>query len=609
MAKIKLFFIKIWQWLKNHAPTRRRIIQVYSALLFNANIKGFFKPEQVIYTGNTKVACVPGLNCYSCPGAVGACPLGSLQNSLLLHSKPTIMYVLGILVLFGMFLGRTICGFLCPMGLLQELLHKIRSPKLKKSKVTRVLSYFKYILLALLIIIPLLYKGIPFFCKYVCPAGTFEGGIGILAESANSDFFAMLDYLFTWKFALLVIFIVACVFIFRFFCRFICPLGAIYGFFNKIALLGVKFDKDECIDCGMCLEACPMDIKKVGDHECISCGKCVDVCPTNAISWKGSKFIFATKNTDKPVVENPINVATLKQVDTAVEKAENRQVTPDNINNKQVDVNATNKPQKPVYSRKNKLWLKITAPIVAGIILVTALVYYNFIDKPADLPQGSSVVVVGDDVPDFKLELYNVPTATLTATSAGVTHTFTAKYDGEMKIDINKSNVKAYYLGSVVNSLTVNKGDVVELVFKADTDTEFTVNLISYFDTTKLNSKVTVINFWQETCDPCVAEIPHFEDLYDFYNGQINMIAINDDDDYSRRRIQAFIEEKGWGDYDMQFGRCLPDNVFNAFKVLGGKNAYPITVVVDTDGKIFSITQGGLSYDALKLIVDNAMAN
>jgi thiol-disulfide isomerase/thioredoxin len=284
-------------------------------------------------------------------------------------------------------------------------------------------------------------------------------------------------------------------------------------------------------------------------------------------------------------------------------------VTPNE--NAVVSTNATNvnKPPKTVYSRKNKLWLKITAPIVATVLLVTALVYYNFIDKPETLPTGAEVVQVGDEVPVFKLELYNVPTATLTATETGVNYSFTAKFDGELKIDINKNNVSAYKNGDMVTTLTVTKGETVDLTFKSSAETEFTVNFISYFDTTKLNGKVTVINFWQVTCDPCVKEIPHFEELYDFYNGQINMIAINDDDDYSRRRIQSFIENKGWGDYDMQFGRCLPDDVFNAFKVLGGKNAYPITVVVDTNGKIFNITQGSLTYDALKLILDNAMAN
>ena len=114
-AKFKSFFIKIKDWFVRHKPSKRRLIQVYAALLYNANIKGFVNGR--IYTGNTKYACVPGFNCYSCPGAVGACPLGSLQNALAASGTTAPYYVLGILALFGILLGRTICGFLCPVGL------------------------------------------------------------------------------------------------------------------------------------------------------------------------------------------------------------------------------------------------------------------------------------------------------------------------------------------------------------------------------------------------------------------------------------------------------------------------------------------------------------
>ena len=109
-------------WIKNHLPTRRRLIQLYAALLYNAHAKGFITGN--IYTGATKVLCVPGMNCYSCPGAVGACPLGALQNAIASSRNRTPVYVLGILMLYGLILGRTICGYLCPVGLVQELLHK-----------------------------------------------------------------------------------------------------------------------------------------------------------------------------------------------------------------------------------------------------------------------------------------------------------------------------------------------------------------------------------------------------------------------------------------------------------------------------------------------------
>ena len=143
---MKKFFGKIKNWFVRHKPSKRRLIQLYSALLYNANIKGFANGQ--IYKGPTKNVCVPGLNCYSCPGAVGACPLGSLQNALSASKTRTPAYIFGTLILFGLLLGRTICGFLCPIGLGQELLYKIKTPKVKKSKVTRVFSYFKYVILA-----------------------------------------------------------------------------------------------------------------------------------------------------------------------------------------------------------------------------------------------------------------------------------------------------------------------------------------------------------------------------------------------------------------------------------------------------------------------------
>lgn len=277
--------------IKSIKPTRRKIIQLYTALLFNANIKGFISGS--IYQGNTKIACVPGLNCYSCPGAVGACPLGSLQGSFS-ADKSTIFYVFGILLLYGIILGRIICGWLCPFGLIQELLYKIKTPKLKKNKFTKVLSYLKYVILVVFVfIIPIAYafRDTPFpaFCKYICPAGTLEGGLSLLANKVNDSYFSMLGPIFTWKFLLMVSIITACIFIFRMFCRFICPLGALYGLFNKISFFGVKLDNSKCINCNLCKNKCKMDISHVGDSECISCGECVNVCPTNAISWKGFK--------------------------------------------------------------------------------------------------------------------------------------------------------------------------------------------------------------------------------------------------------------------------------------------------------------------------------
>ncbi|MBQ9929284.1 MAG: 4Fe-4S binding protein [Oscillospiraceae bacterium] len=277
--------------LKKLIPTKRKIMQLYFALLFNANLKGFVSGN--IYQGSTKQFCAPGINCYSCPGAVGACPLGSFQGAFS-ADRSTLFYVGGILLLYSILFGRMICGWLCPFGLVQELLHKIPTPKVKKSPVTRVLSYLKYVILVFFVlIVPIMYAfrntPLPAFCKYICPAGTLEGGIGLLSNAVNESYFSMLGPLFTWKFMLMVSILVGSVFIFRLFCRFICPLGALYGLFNKLSVFGVKVEKSKCTNCGLCHNHCKVDIKEVGDQECIGCGECIDVCPTNAISWKGIK--------------------------------------------------------------------------------------------------------------------------------------------------------------------------------------------------------------------------------------------------------------------------------------------------------------------------------
>ena len=305
---MKKFFGKMKNWFKNHIPTKRRIIQLYTALLYNANIKGFFNGQ--LYQGPTKNLCVPGMNCYSCPGATGACPLGSLQNALRGEEKRTVAYVFGILVLFGMLLGRTICGFLCPVGLFQELLYKIKTPKLKKSRVTRVLSYLKYVTLFILVVLVPLLFGAPGFCEYICPAGTFEGGVFLLINPVRSALLDQLGPLFTWKFTLLILIAVGSIFVFRLFCRFLCPLGAIYGFFSKIALLGIKLDTQKCNDCGLCVAACKMDIKRVGDHECIHCGECISVCPVKAISWKGSQLFVRGNDTTAPTATDEMKPLT-----------------------------------------------------------------------------------------------------------------------------------------------------------------------------------------------------------------------------------------------------------------------------------------------------------
>ncbi|MBR1407562.1 MAG: 4Fe-4S binding protein [Clostridia bacterium] len=277
-------------------PGTRRLVQLYSALLHNAYLKGFITGD--IYKGNGKFLCAPGFNCYSCPGAVSACPLGAVQNALASADHRAGWYVLGIILLYGVMLGRTVCGWLCPLGLIQEVLNRIPALKVKKSFITRTLTWLKYVLLAVFVVtVPLWYSllnglPLPAFCKYICPAGTLEGAVGLLSNPVNAPKFSMLGILFTRKFIIMLVIGLLCVFCYRAFCRFLCPLGAIYGLFNRFSVVGVRVDEERCTHCGACVRGCGMDVRRVGDHECINCGKCMDSCKEGAISLKAGKIVL-----------------------------------------------------------------------------------------------------------------------------------------------------------------------------------------------------------------------------------------------------------------------------------------------------------------------------
>lgn len=264
---------------------KRTAIQAIATLVQNANFKGFFTGK--IYTGQTKQVCVPGLNCYSCPGAVGACPVGSLQNTLSSLKFKFPYYVLGLLIFFGVIFGRLICGFLCPFGFLQDLLNKIPFyKKIKEWKGDRILRYLKYVvLIVFVVILPIVYKLTPFFCKYICPSGTIAG---ILLAMSDNSLFKVFGKIFAWKFSLLIFIILLSILIYRPFCKYLCPLGAFYGLFNKISLVSIKLDQEKCVNCKACYHACGMCVDPSMDSnsaECIRCGKCINACPKDALCF------------------------------------------------------------------------------------------------------------------------------------------------------------------------------------------------------------------------------------------------------------------------------------------------------------------------------------
>ncbi len=633
-------------WWQAHKPTKRRLIQVYTALLFNLNLRGFVTGN--IFRGPLKYVCVPGLNCYSCPGAVGACPLGSLQNAFAASGTRAPVYVFGILLLYAILFARTVCGFLCPVGLGQELLYKVKTPKVRKSRFTRIFSYFKYVLLAVLVVaVPLAYAfgeqavAIPAFCKYICPAGTFGGAIGLLLHPANANMFSVLRGLFTWKFALMVAIITACLFFYRFFCRFFCPLGALYGFFNKVALLGVKLDKDKCTECGLCVDFCKMDIRKVGDHECINCGECIPVCPAKAITWKGSALF---------VHENAVSAA--EEAAPAAEPLKTKDEAP-----------------VPKKRPPRRIVIRSVAWGLAVLLFTGVLVYCNFLYEE-DGGGVSSTYTLTVDSRSGRAELFTFTIseegkedlAPVRGEGSGtredpyLVSTFAGVYEVPVNPDANGGTVSRSYRAVISKdttftvsgasealSLTVTCGeDPVPVFDLAAGETTFTLRAsgmtssgVPYGNTagtmcydfatelyggggtfrlSEQRGKVVLVNFWYTTCTPCVAEMPHFARIAEEYADDVVVIAIHSaqltTNPPTREGVQTWLDstrligmELTWSASRVRFGQDTGSSMqaSDIYNLLGGRNgAYPRTLVVDREGKISCVFPGSATYERLK---------
>lgn len=274
----------------NDGQWRRHRFQALWALLTNSYLVGFAKGK--IYDGKLKNLCVPGLNCYSCPGAVAACPIGAMQAVIGSWNFKFAFYIAGFLMFIGAIMGRFVCGWLCPFGLIQELLHRIPFPKkLKTFRGDKALRLLKYVILVgFVILLPMfmvdiLGQGAPWFCKLICPAGTLEGGTPLVL--LNSAMRNTVGWLYAWKSVVLVAVIILSVIIYRPFCKYICPLGGIYSVFNRISVFRYRVDNKKCTGCGVCAKACEMGcdpVKNANALECIRCGKCKNICPTGAIS-------------------------------------------------------------------------------------------------------------------------------------------------------------------------------------------------------------------------------------------------------------------------------------------------------------------------------------
>ena len=268
----------------------RHVFQSFWFLLTNSFFEGFNTGK--IYGGKWKQLCVPGMNCYSCTGGKGSCPIGALQAVIGSPKFKFSYYVVGFLFFVGALIGRGVCGYLCPFGLVQDLLHKIPFvKKIETFKGDKALRKAKYlILLVFVILLPLFLvdiigQGAPYFCKLICPVGMMEGGIPLVLM--NKSMRGAIGFLYAWKGLILILTIFLSIVIYRPFCKYICPLGAIYSLFNSVSLFRYTLDHQKCIHCGRCKAVCEMQcdpVKNCNDLECIRCGKCKNACPVDAIA-------------------------------------------------------------------------------------------------------------------------------------------------------------------------------------------------------------------------------------------------------------------------------------------------------------------------------------
>lgn len=541
-------------WWEAHRPSKRKLIQLYSALLYNAHLRGFIDGE--IYQGKAKAVCVPGFNCYSCPGAAGACPLGSIQNALAYSGHRAGWYVLGIIMIFGLSLGRTICGWLCPLGLVQELLHKIPTPKIKKSRVTRALSYLKYVILAVFVVaVPMWYGvrhdlAVPGFCKYICPAGTFEGAIGLLSNPKNTSYFAMLKILFTRKFVIMIIIGTACIFCYRSFCRFICPLGAIYGLFNKLALISVKVDENRCNGCGACVRSCKMDVRHVGDHECINCAKCMGACNQNALSLRcGNHTLIA-----------PACGCADDREDSAAKRDKNGKIA----------------------------WG------VALAVLCFALLWFNVLDPSLPKSQASEVA---SQTTETGAQAGDGSQTADAAQAADGTQTADAAQaaDGTQTSDGTQTGETAAPGSTYASTAPIGTAIGNQLA-------DFTAEKLdgTQFHLADHRGKVVILNMWATYCGPCVQELPEFESFQKAHADDVDVFIIHASDPLED--VPEFLAKKGIS------LPCAIDSDDDRIYTLCGANPsiLPHTVVLNRNGEITYNQTGSMTGALLDELFEKA---
>jgi len=218
------------------------------------------------------------LNCQACELAWLGCPIGMLQQYVIAFRFP--LYVFGILLAFGTALGRAICGWLCPFGLILDMCNKVCTHKYEPPDWMR---FIRYIYLGGVVVLASL-TGFIFWCRYLC----FGALLGVIPYWLTWQTVSMIWFIY--HFALFAFYFTFSYYTHgRAWCRYFCPLGAIFSLLNPFSLLRRKHDWKWCTQCGQCEKVCTMGLDPTIDDwrsklDCTKCGRCVRECKSNALS-------------------------------------------------------------------------------------------------------------------------------------------------------------------------------------------------------------------------------------------------------------------------------------------------------------------------------------
>jgi ferredoxin-type protein NapH len=228
-----------------------------------------------------KWLCNPVLSCHSCALSWFACPVGVFIQYSGNHLFP--FFAFGTVFLVGVVLGRMFCGWVCPFGFLQDLLHKIPSRKFNLPQWTSSIKYFVLVISVILIPFFLGGESLYSFCR-VCPASALQVTIPNLITAG----FSTISVPNIVKLSALLFILSLVVIHSRAFCKTLCPIGALLAPLNFISLKTVKNFQISCISCKNCDSACPTNVRpseRINSGipanrslDCVVCHDCENAC-------------------------------------------------------------------------------------------------------------------------------------------------------------------------------------------------------------------------------------------------------------------------------------------------------------------------------------------